>query len=356
MAKVKHLSDGTNTWDVGGTEVINEFNSTVYDSLKLLSPITAFNDGNNDRLALDQSGLAGSLDLTGNTLSLVANNGTVMNSVTLASGAKKVNAYWSEETILGTLCAKYERLVVDDDTLNIGDIVIAGPATTHDCCYTDLVALNTNNTFLDKFYINIHGVQSQLDNASYYADINYISADRQWVFVVADTVTTLDPGGDEYTKYLLIPYSIIPIIDDEDLSNSHTGRGVTSNTSDITDIAGRLLYSYGCGNITSGQPVELVDSNGNALTPDDAYLVIGANKEFTEVFKFNSGSNQVAGVKTYENNLTIPTSIYADGSMGLPKSVPLYYDPTTGTYKLTNNVDLTNDSWTWFFVHGQYIS
>ena len=74
------------------------------------------------------------------------------------------------------------------------------------------------------------------------------------------------------------------------------------------------------------------------------------------MFKFSSGSNQVAGVKTYENNLTVPTTIYADGSMGLPKSVPLYYDPTTGTYKLTNNVDLTNDSWTWFFVHGQYIS
>ena len=343
----------------GGTKIINEFNSTVYDSLKLLSPLTVFNDGNNDRLTLNNSGFAGSLDLTGNNLSLVANNGNVMNSVTLASGAKKVNASWSEETVLGTLCAKYKRLELsNDETLNIGDIVIANSATLRDCCYADLVALNTDGTGKSHFFIDIHGLlTSPLEQSgNSYSDINYISADRQWTFVVADTNTAIDMDGNEYTKYVLIPYSIIPILDDEDRSWSHTGRGLAGNTSDIADIAGKLLYSYGCGNITSGQPVELVDSSGNALTPDDAYLVIGANKEFTEVFKFNSGSNKVAGVKTHENNLTIPTSIYADGSMGLPKSVPLYYDPTTGTYKLTNNVDLTSDSWTWFFVHGQYIS
>ena len=341
--------------NVGGTKIIDEFSPTVYDSLKLLSPLTVINEGNNDYLTLINGGFAGSLDLTGNTLSLVANNGTVMNSVTLASGTKKVIAHWSEETVLGDLCAKYERLELsNDETLNIGDIVIANPATLHDCCYADLAALNIDISGLCKFYINIHGVQSQLDSRSYYADIDYISADRQWVFVVADTITALGPGGDEYTKYLLIPYSIIPIIDEEDLGNSHTGRGF--NTSNAADAAGKLLYSYGCGTINTSQPVELVDSNGNALTPDESYLVIGANKEFTQLFKFDSGSNQAVGVKTHENSLTIPTSIYADGGMGSPKSVPLYYDPTTGTYKLTNNVDLTNDSWTWFFVHGQYIS
>ena len=341
----------------GGTKIIDEFSTTVYDSLKLLSPLTVFNDGTNDRLTLNQSGLAGSLDLTGNTLSLVANNGAVMNSVTLASGAKKVGAHWSEETVVGDQCAKYERLVVDE-TLNIGDIVVANPATMHDCCYADLVALNTDGTGQSHFFIDIHGLQtSPLEqNGDSYSDINYISADRQWVFVVADTLMAIDMDGNEYTKYVLIPYSIIPILDSEHDNWSHTGRGLDGNASNIADIAGKLLYSYGCGYITNAQPIDLVDSSGNTISPDDSYLVIGANKEFTQVLKFNAGSNQVVGIKADYSSLCVPTSIHVSGSMGMPKSVPLYYDPTTGTYKLTNSVDLTNDDWEWFFVHGQYIS
>lgn len=362
MAKIKHISDGTNTWDVGGgTEVFDEINPTAYDSLKIMNPLTVFNDGNDDRLALIMSGFAGGLDLTGNTLSLVNNAGNVMNSVNLTGGPKKVIAYWdsSTATTIGTNCAKYERLAMYPyEDLNIGDIVIANPATTYECCYTDLVALNTDDTGQSYFFIDIHGLQtSPLEpDGSYYSDINYISADRQWVFVVADTLLCYDQSSNEYTKYVLIPYSMIPILDDEDQNWSHTGRGVTGNTSDATDVAGKLLFSYGYGNITNAQPTELVDSNGNSLTPDESYLVIGANKMFTQVFKFNSGSNQVVGIKTYENNLVVPTSIFVDGSMGLPKSVPLYYDSATGTYKLINSVDLTYDNWVWFFVHGQYIS
>lgn len=333
---------------------------TVYDAVKVVNPLTVTNDGVDDCLGVDQSGFAGGLNLVGNTLDLVSNNGTVMSSVNLSGGPKKIAAYWDSNyaTTVGTLCARYERLDTFESDINIGDIVIAGPATAYDCCYADLVALNTDGTGNSKFFIDIHGLQtSPLEqNGSYYADINYISADRQWVFVVADTLIALDQGGNQYTKYVLIPYSMIPILDDEDLNWSHTGRGVTSNTSDIADVTGKILFSYGYGNITNAQPTELVDSNGNTLTPDESYLVIGADKEFTQVFKFNSGSNQVVGIKTYENNLVVPTSIFVDGSMGLPTSVPLYYDSATGTYKLTNNVDLTTDSWVWFFVHGQYIS
>lgn len=292
-------------------------------------------------------------------LNLLDPNNNILSTVYLpASGAKKVMAYWDNPTVIGDNTSKYARLSMYEDSLNIGDVVIAGVAGSNDSSYVDLVALNTDSTGLSKFFIDIHGLQtSPLEQSGdYYADINYISADRQWVFVVADTIIGLDPDANEYTKYILIPYSIIPILDDEDMYWSHTGRGLTGNTSNAVDVAGKLLFSYGCGNITNTQPVELVDSNGNSLTPDESYLVIGANKEFTQVLKFNSGSNQVEGVKTYENNLVVPTSIFVDGSMGLPKSVPLYYDPTTVTYKLTNGVNLTYDSWVWFFVHGQYIS
>lgn len=334
--------------------------NTVYDALKVVNPLTVTNDGVDDCLGIDQSGFAGGLDLVGNTLSLVSNNGTVMNSVNLTGGPKKIVAYWDTDTstLVGSNCSKYERLDTFESDINIGDIVIANPATAYDMCYTDLVALNTDSTGQSKFFIDIHGLQTGPleQNGNYYSDINYISADRQWVFVVADILPCIDQSSNEYNKYVLIPYSMIPILDDEDMNWSHTGRGVTGNTSDIIDIAGKLLYSYGCGYITNAQPIDLVDSSANIVSPDDSRLVIGPNKQFTQIFTFYSGSNQIVGVKADYNSLCVPTAIYVDGSMGLPKSVPLYYDPTDKVYKLTNGVDLTNDSWTWFFVTGQYTS
>ena len=302
-----------------------------------------------------------SLSLDNDTeLSLLDQNNNILSTVYLpASGAKSVGAYWEEPTSVGDNTSKYARLgLMYDEDINIGDIVVANPAGSFNSNYVDLAALNRDNTGQSHFYINVHGLmEGNLTDPSYYADIDYISADRQWTFVVISEMTEYDQDSNEYTKYVLVPYSMLPIIDDEALNCSRTGRGITgSSISNVADLAGRLLFSYGCGTINTSQPVELVDSNGNSLTPDDSYLVIGANKEFTQMIKFNSGSNQVVGIKTYENNLVVPTSIYAAGSMGLPKSVPLYYDPTTGTYKLTNGVDLTNDNWVWFFVHGQYIS
>lgn len=334
--------------------------NTVYDALKVVSPLTVTNDGVDDCLGVDQGGFAGGLNLVGNTLNLVSNDGTTMGSVNLTGGPKKIVAYWDPDTstLIGSNCSKYERLDTLESDINIGDIVIASPATAHDCCYTDLVALNIDDTGQSRFFIDIHGLQtSPLEqNGSYYADINYISADRQWVFVVADTLTCLDQSSNEYTKYVLIPYSIIPILDDDDMNWSHTGRGISVYDGDIIDCSGKVLFSYGCGYITNAQPIDLVDSSANTVSPDDSRLVIGPNKQFTQIFRFYSGSNQVVGVKADYNSLCVPTAIYVTGSMGMPKSVPLYYDPTDKVYKLTNGVDLTNDSWTWFVVTGQYTS
>ena len=334
--------------------------NTVYDALKVVNPLTVTNDGVDDCLGVDQSGFAGGLNLVGNTLNLVDNAGNVMNSVNLTGGPKKVVAYWDTDTstVIGSNCSEYIRLDTLESDINIGDIVIANPATAHSCCYTDLVALNTDDTGNSKFFIDIHGLQtSPLEpDGTYYSDINYISADRQWVFVVADTLACIDQYGDDYTKYVLIPYSIIPILDDDDMNWSHTGRGITVYDGDIIDCSGKVLFSYGCGYITNAQPIDLVDSSANIVSPDDSRLIIGPNKQFTQLFRFYSGSNQVVGVKADYNSLCVPTAIYVTGSMGLPKSVPLYYDPTDGVYKLTNGVDLTNDSWTWFAVTGQYTS
>lgn len=362
MAKVKHLSDGTNTWDVGGgTEVFDEVNPTAYESLKTLSPITVFNDGNDDRLALIMSGFAGSLDLSGNTLSLMTNGGNVMNSVNLSGGPKKVVAYWdsSTATTMGTNCAKYTRLgMYPEEDLNIGDIVIANPATSYDCCYTDLVALNTDDTGNSRFFIDIHGLQtSPLEpDGSYYSDINHISADRQWVFVVADTLTCLDQSSNEYTKYVLIPYSMIPILDNDNVNYSHTGRGISIYDTDIVDCTGRVLFSYGCGRIMTGAPISLVDTSGVPVFADSSYTVIGANKEFTSIFRYNSGTNQVIGVKTDTDSKCLPTSLYVTGGLGMPKSVPLYYHSSSKTYRLINGVDLASESWSWFAVTGLYNS
>lgn len=340
---------------------------TVYDALNVVSPLTVTNDGVDDCLGVDQGGFAGGLNLVGNTLNLVSNNGTVMNSVNLTGGPNKIELGKSDSDY------GYDQLrILDSNNAQIGNTsyfnrlapVIYGTWSSYDStneCFTSISIDYEEELVQDCILV----VEPYMDGCCYakipfdtalfgtnivhFANDTTDPGDAYYYFTTTRKTyfrVTLTNGGSEIVLTPIenpsVKYNNIRQATDIDHVNF---TAVKDSTATVNQIIGAMLAVYGWGSIQNGsssvRAYVLQNSSGSNINPDTTITLIKGS-EYVECQHFTSPVNGIfklinsGGGRPILPIKAVSCSPYASNANLCENTSAVFYD---------NQTSATNRGW-----------
>lgn len=328
MAKIKHISDGTNTWDVGGggTEVFTDPDNVVYDRLKVVAPLKVTNDGADDCLGADfklpnQIVLYNEFEKGYTELSMLDENGDQVGITTKFNTLTPViYGEWSNYDSVNECFKGISLNMYTEDDLT-DDCILVINSSRKGCQYAEIDF--NNQLFGNSFVLFCNQDISTSDKI-------YFTTTRNTYFRVihVDGNIMLNPIENPSYKYrtILNCYDI-------DVNVADAYEEIKDSTATVNQIVGAILAVYSWGNITIDieRRYFLVDNNGNNIDPH-TFISFKKDREYIECQHFTEPVNNIYKLRpTYGGRPIIPIkavscSPYMSDSYLCQNTCPVFYD------------------------------